>query len=146
MIGALLAAFAMGAAPFPVDELQTPADELARCSGVWEAMSALARTADQPANADMYHQKANGARSASMYFIGLKFNTENPNDQRPLSAWSDYVAGLSDTTETAFLAAAERGDKSTAQHLLLKCGDLLELQQAAIDLLRSARLAPPAGD
>jgi hypothetical protein len=146
MIGLLLVTVAFAGAPFSVADLAEPANELARCSGVWDAVSSIARAAEKPANADLYHQKANGARIAAQYFHGLKFNTENPAEQRPLSAWSDYVKGLGEVTATKFLAAGERDDRPTMARMLATCDGLIELQQAAIDLLRSSHLAPSASD
>lgn len=113
------------------------ANGLAHCKGVWMSASGAYLASDMPANAKQMRERANGSYIAAAWLLSMRHNLQNPENQKTLSQFQIVVNGIADTTSTAVAAAIERGDNEQFGQMLQTCVDLLEVQQAFIDLMRS---------
>lgn len=125
--------------PMSKEQITTLVNNLARCAGVYEAMSGFSASEGQQATSATLHQQHNGAKISAMYLLALEhgLHSEEPKE---IGAFAPYVDGIVETSITYMLMLIEQQDLETIREKTSACSALGPVQDKIVQMLRDSEV------
>jgi len=122
--------------PLSRDEEGEMALAFIRCSGLYQAMADVVSAGGKPSAAEHLRGLGRGAQTAALWTYAANYAAQNPDDPKPLGAWSSYVEPQIETEKTRFLGLMEFGDSEAMKTGMDECTALNKAQAEIVGLIR----------